>query len=92
MVLGTGSVGKTSLIRRLRKESFDPAQLSTCGIDAYHVEVLSWKPKGGAEDDDLSSGVAVQLREELKRQELLAKQLDAGLITSLDRDGGGVNQ
>ena len=30
--------------------------------------------------------------QELKRQELLAKQLDAGLITSLDTDGDGVNK
>ena len=40
------------------------------------MEVLSWKPKGGAaEDDDLSSGVAVQLREELKRQEEQERQV-----------------
>ena len=38
------------------------------------------------------SAVQASRAQELKRQELLAKQLDAGLITSLDTDGDGVNK
>eukprot|EP01052_Picozoa_sp_SAG31_P072079 SAG31_NODE_31038_length_373_cov_0.740876_1_plen_106_part_10 len=63
--IGSGYVGKTSLIKRLREQAFDPAEPSTRGIEAYHVEALSWRPRGGAEQgeaDVLGSAVAKELR------------------------------
>eukprot|EP01051_Picozoa_sp_SAG22_P004045 SAG22_NODE_208_length_15237_cov_22.602774_6_plen_1481_part_00 len=75
VVLGSGTVGKTSLIKRLRDMPFDPLQDSTCGIDAYQVEAVSWKPRqGGSIDGDedakvLFGGVAKELARAEKEEE-----------------------
>eukprot|EP01043_Picozoa_sp_COSAG02_P063453 COSAG02_NODE_9003_length_2364_cov_1.188962_1_plen_759_part_10 len=64
VVLGSGGVGKTSLVKRLRREGFDPRQASTCGIDSYLIEALSWNPRGDGEMDEkqaLLRGIASEL-------------------------------
>eukprot|EP01051_Picozoa_sp_SAG22_P012986 SAG22_NODE_1405_length_4491_cov_3.141849_1_plen_1328_part_10 len=75
VVLGSGTVGKTSLIKRLRDMPFDPLQNSTCGIDTYQVEAVTWKPReGGSIDGDeddkvLFGGVAKELARVEKEEE-----------------------
>ena len=71
IVAGDGRAGKTSLLRNLRREPFDPEEESTRGVAACTVDVReeSWDVAGGSSSMGYESKLAQVYRRDHQQPE-----------------------
>ena len=91
IVTGDGRVGKTSLLKRLRGEAFDPAEVSTVGVVACTVDVReeAWGDSAGKDGryETMLAAEHLQQEQQAKRQaEEQAWQQEIELARQRDPD------
>eukprot|EP01045_Picozoa_sp_COSAG04_P032965 COSAG04_NODE_6640_length_1286_cov_2.091828_1_plen_202_part_01 len=92
MIVGPGRVGKTSLLKRLTWQPFDPSEESTRGIDACEVDVTAWAVNREEAPESIyraavADSVAAQLRDSRPQKtrtlRLRTRRLRCGLVLAL---------